>query len=177
MTKSFTRRTAVSALLVGSGGLALSAMLAAAPLQAQEMPEGYPADYAGVIDGSRAENGVTVFSNVGEVNWRPVIEAFEAKYPWIDVQTLDLGASEVFERFYADNAAGSNTADIVLSSSALSWLDMVEQGHIEPYVSPEIANLPEWSRPLEGVYSISADPMVIAYNKLDRTSTRLNSSH
>lgn len=156
-----TRRAALK------GAIALVAMtLAAGVAVAQDVPAGYPADYSAIIDGSRSENALTVFSNVGEVNWRPVLDAFKAKYPWINVQTLDLGASEVFERHYADAASGANTADILLSSSAPNWLEVEDKGMIEPYVSAEAANVPDWAKPLDGLYTISVDPYVIAYNKL-----------
>ncbi|MDB5527355.1 MAG: extracellular solute-binding protein family 1 [Devosia sp.] len=149
------------------GAVALTVLsLAAGQALAQDVPAGYPADYSAIIEGSRAESALTIFSNVGEVNWRPVLEAFKAKYPWINVQTLDLGASEVFERHYADAASGANTADILLSSSAPNWLELSDKGMVEPYVTLEAANVPDWSRPLDGVYSISVDPFVIAYNKL-----------
>jgi iron(III) transport system substrate-binding protein len=95
-----------------------------------------------------------------------VLQAFTKVYPWAKVQTLDLGASEVFERFYADQASGSGTADIVVSSSAPQWIELTGKGLALDYASAENANVPDWSKPLPGVYTLATDPFVIAYNKL-----------
>ena len=100
-----SRRQAMKTLAVLTAGLMVSTAFASTVLAA--MPDYYPADYSSVIEASKAENGVLVYSNMGEMNWRPLIEAFNAEYPWIKVQTLDLGSIEVFERYYAETAAGS----------------------------------------------------------------------
>jgi iron(III) transport system substrate-binding protein len=124
------------------------------------------AEKAALIEASKKEGKLTVFSNVGEVNWRPVLQAFNKLYPWIKVETLDLGASEVFERFYSDHASGSSTVDIVLSSSAPQWIELAGKDMILPYEAEGADKLPDWSKPLPGVYTIATDPFVIAYNKL-----------
>ena len=145
---------------------ALSTLLLSPALAVADPPDYYPDDYASTIEQSRSEDGVLVYSNVGEMNWRPLLDAFNEEYPWIDVQTLDLGSSEVFERFYAEIATGASETDVVVSHSAASWLDFIESGSVdEDYVSAEDEMLPDWSEPSPGVYTISVDPFFIAYNK------------
>ncbi|MGL4966193.1 MAG: ABC transporter substrate-binding protein [Inquilinus sp.] len=159
--KTLSRRSAIS--------LALAAPLLTAkwrPAAAAALPDYYPADYAGVIEASKAESGVLVYSNVGEMNWRLVLQQFNAQYPWIKVQTLDLSSNEVFERYYAEQATGKSTVDAVVSHSAATWLDFVDKGNAEPFQSAEDSHLPDWSRPAPNIYTVSADPYVIAYNKL-----------
>jgi iron(III) transport system substrate-binding protein len=163
MTMSHGRRRVLAAL--SALGVSLAALSLAAPAFA-EPPDYYPADYADVIEASRAENGVLVYSNMGEMNWRPLIEAFNAEYPWISVQTLDLGSIEVFERFYAETATGNNATDVVVSHSSAAWLDFIERGGVDAdFVSAETEALPDFSMPAPGVYTISVDPFMIAYNK------------
>ena len=145
-------------LMLSTSGLVRSAAAA--------QPSYYPPDYAKVIEDSKKEGGVLVYSNVGEMNWRPFIEAFNAEYPWIKVQTLDLGTVEVFERFYAEQASGSNATDVVVSHSSSAWLDFADKGFVAPFVSAEDAHLPDWSKVAPNVYTISVDPYLIAYNKL-----------
>jgi len=129
-------------------------------------PEYYPKDYASVIEASKAEHGVLVYSNMGEMNWAPLIQAFNAEYPWIKVQTLDLGSSEVFDRYYAETAAGTNQTDVVVSHSAASWLDFIQKGGVNTdFVSAEADKLPAYSKPSPGIYTISVDPYFIVYNK------------
>jgi iron(III) transport system substrate-binding protein len=157
------RRRATKALVALSAALMLSTTISGV-MAAQ--PDYYPADYAGVIEASHAEKGVLVYSNMGEMNWKPLIDAFNAEYPWIQVQTLDLGSSEVFERYYAEQAAGTNATDVVVSHSAATWLDFIEKdGVATDFVSAEADKLPDYSKPSPGVYTISVDPYFIAYNK------------
>jgi iron(III) transport system substrate-binding protein len=146
--------------------LAMPFILAKAKETMAATPDYYPGDYAKMIEASRAEKGVLVYSNVGEMNWRPILKQFNATYPWINVRTLDLSSNEVFERYYAEQATGKSEVDIVLSHSASTWLDFIQKGNVSPFVSAEESKLPDWSRPAPGVYTISADPYVIAYNKL-----------
>ena len=160
-----SRRDFNKQLLLSTGALFASTLpFAKGALAAQ--PDYYPASYAPVIEASKKEGGVLAYSNVGEMNWRPIIQAFNKEYPWIKVQTLDLGSIEVFERFYAEQATGTNNTDIVVSHSSAAWLDFIKKGNVAAdFVSAENDKVPDWSRPSPGVYTISVDPFFIAYNK------------
>lgn len=155
----FTRRTALA-------GLAAVPALSLSMRKAMATPNYYPADYAKTIEASRAEEGVLCYSNVGEMNWRPILQQFNAIYPWINVRTLDLNGNEVFERYYAEQATGNSAVDMVLSHSSSLWLDFVDKGNVVPFTSAEHDKVPDWSKPAPSVYTISADPYLVAYNKL-----------
>ncbi len=158
--EKFTRRSALT--------LALAAPMAASWIGRSKAatPSYYPVDYAKKVEASRAEKGVLVYSNIGEMNWRPLLKQFNALYPWINVRTLDLSSNEVFERYYAEQATGKSDVDIVLSHSASTWLEFMQKGNVEPFTSAEDSKLPDWSKPAPSVYTISVDPYIIAYNKL-----------
>lgn len=131
------------------------------------LPDYYPAEYEQIIEASKKEGELLVYSNMAEYNWKPVIDGFNQLYPWIKVQTLDLGSSEVFERYYAEKASNSRTGDLMVSGAIDSWIDFVQnRKEALAYESPERAHLPEWSFPFPGLYTVSTDPMVIVYNKL-----------
>ncbi|MFC7400560.1 ABC transporter substrate-binding protein [Chelatococcus sp. GCM10030263] len=129
-------------------------------------PSYYPAEYSQIIEASKKESGLTVYSNIALFNWDPIIAAFRQEYPWIKVEATDLNANEVFERYYADQGAKTHSADILLSAAPLAWLEFLPKNMIEPYQSPEIPHVPAWSVPKPGVYTVSTDPFVLAYNKL-----------
>ena len=40
--------------------------------------------------------------------WEPVLEAFDAEYPWIEVETFDLGGTEAFQRYLSEEATGGS---------------------------------------------------------------------
>jgi iron(III) transport system substrate-binding protein len=139
-------------------------MLISAGTQAQTVPAGYPADYAKTIEAAKKEGKLLVYSNVAAGNWAPFIELFKQRYPGIAVDTTD-SSNELWEKYYAESQTGTRTADIILVTAPDRWIEIHERGQVAPYVSPESPHLPKWSTPFPGVYSASADPMIIAFNR------------
>ncbi len=149
-------------------GLAV-ALLASLPAGAAPalpgLPDYYPAGYAQLVEGSRAEGRVLVYSIMSAQNWAPVIREFNKIYPWIRVETTDLGSYEVFERFLSENASGATTADILISNAPDSWQDLMKKNLVAKYDSPEKKYLPGWAVVNDTIYNVSSDPMVMVYNK------------
>src|SRR5688572_23250578 len=78
--------------------------------EAAAFPDYYPPNYNEMVEASKNESeGLLIYSIMSETNWAPVVEGFNAKYPWIKVSTADLGAYEVFERFYTESAGNART--------------------------------------------------------------------
>lgn len=115
---------------------------------------------------SKQENGLVIYGNVASDNWAPAVAAFNKTYPWIKVQTLDLGPGDSFERYYAESSVGRRSADLIAAASPGVWMRFQKKGEVEPYVAADAAALPAWSRPYPGLYTLSADPMVMVYNKI-----------
>jgi iron(III) transport system substrate-binding protein len=151
------RKILVAALLASAAAFAPIAW-------AQNLPAYYPKSYSQIVDGSKKENKLVVYSIMAEYNWKPVIEGFRKLYPWIEVQTLDLGSSEVFERYYSERASNSRTGDLIIAGAVDKWLQLLAKGEAIDYKSPESDKLPKWSIPRPGLYTVSADPMVIVWN-------------
>lgn len=151
-----------------SGAFAAAASVLAiggAFAQTAPVPDYYPTDYKTVVEASKAENGLVVYSNMADNNWGPLLEGFKAQYPWIKVETLDLGSGTVHSRWEAEAGSGSRSADILVSGANDRWASYgVEGGKLLDYKSPELAKLPEFAHPYPGVYVLSSDPLVITYN-------------
>lgn len=148
---------------------ALAATLATFPLagaRAQDVPAGYPADYAQIVEAAEAEGSLLVYTNMGQQNWQHVVEGFRARYPGITVDLLDVGSRESIERYLAESSTGVASADLIATASQPGWLDMQARGQILDYRSPEYDNWPDWSKPFPGLYTVSADPLVFAWNAL-----------
>lgn len=137
--------------------------LATAALMAFAHP-GMAEPAAADIEASRAEAELLVFTNLSANQWEPNVKAFNATYPWIDVSIVDLGSS-VFERYYADSASGVRTGDMIVAGGADNWENFSAKGGIAAFAAPAGETLPEWSKPIAGVYTYSADPTVMIYNK------------
>lgn len=144
------------------GGVAL-----ADQLSGTDVPDFYPPNYAEIIEASKSEDGVLIYGNIAEYNWRYVLEGFKEKYPWITkIQSLDLGPTASFERYYAEKSIGKHTADMMAVGSPDGFQRFADKESLLAYSSPESEFLPDWSYNGKGLYTISADPMVIIYNKL-----------
>src|SRR5450759_426780 len=150
---------------VAAAAALVSSLLGSPAAQAQTLPAYYPKSYASIVEGSKKEGKLVVYSIMAEYNWKHVLEGFKKLYPWIEVQTLDLGSSEVFERYYSERASNARTGDLLINGAVDKWLQFVAKGEALEYVSPEEGKLPKWSLIRKGLYTVSADPMVIVYNK------------
>ena len=128
-------------------------------------PAYYPADYDQIVEASRGEDRLIVYSIMSEQNWAPVLEAFNQRYDWITVETSDLGSYEVFERYYPEAASGARTADMIITSAPDAWQEFISRDELNVYQSPEAQYLPDWAQLAEGVYVVSADPLVFIWNK------------
>lgn len=157
--------------------LTVGCSLLALPAIAQDVPVGYPADYAQLVTAAKEQGQVLIYSNMGEDNWGAVIRAFNDVYPDITVENLEMGPAEVFSRYRAEVGTGIGSADFLVAGSIVDWIHASDDGLLADYKSPEIANMPQWSVPLPGLYTFSTDPMVTLYNALlvpeDRRATSM----
>ncbi|QJP14133.1 ABC transporter substrate-binding protein [Starkeya sp. ORNL1] len=155
--------------MIGAGGLGLLASTGSAAFgqaAAAKLPDYYPQDYGKIIEGSKAEKNLLIYSNMSVDMWAGVMARYKALYPWMDVQTLDLESSEVIERFLAERGTGSKTADLLATVAPDSWINAVQRNELVDYKSPEIPYVPAWSLPYPGLYTIAIDPMLFIWNKM-----------
>ncbi|MBX6342776.1 MAG: extracellular solute-binding protein [Thermomicrobiaceae bacterium] len=128
-------------------------------------PSYYPADYDQIVEASKKEDKLIVYSIMSETNWKPVIDGFTKRYNWIKVETSDLGSYEVFERYYPESASNARTADIIITSAPDAWQQFIQKGELVVYKSPEDPYVPDWTKLAEGIYTVSTDPLVFIWNK------------
>jgi iron(III) transport system substrate-binding protein len=143
--------------LTGAAGLAL---LSARP--AQGASNEIPLQQA--IEGSRGEPGLLIYSGLSQQVWNGALADFTRRYPWIKVETLELGSSEITERYIAERSSGSRTADIIAHTPD-GWLTLHDRNEILPYSSPELAAFPSGSSPIQGLHTFGCDPLLFLWNK------------
>ena len=138
------------------------------PIVEGEAPTYYPAEYSQIIEASKTEGGeLVIYSNTDQENWAPIFRDFQKKYPWVEkISASNLDSDEVFQRVLSEQATGSSPADVVVSKAAQAWADYAggSEGRLMAYSSPEVAQLPEFATLLPNVYTMSTDPLTIAYN-------------
>lgn len=163
-----SRRQFLRGLMAGAGGTALL-WSGLAPAKAagggSTWPSYYPADYKSIVDASKNESGLTIYSNMAVYNWAPIIKDFQKHYPWIKhITTNNLGSSEVFDRYYSQSAQGTSPASLMVSGSPTGWVGFVKRGAALDYKSPEVGHLPSFGEPKPNLYTFSADPILMCYN-------------
>ena len=110
-----------------------------------QVPEGYPADYAKIVEAAKKEGKVVIYATTDAVAANPLIKDFEALYPGIKVEYSDLNSTELYNRFIAEAAANNGTADVLWSSAMDLQVKLVADGQAASYPSPEIKALPKWA--------------------------------
>jgi iron(III) transport system substrate-binding protein len=130
-----------------------------------QVPAGYPADYAGIVDAAKKEGKVVVYSTTDAKLVQGLLKDFEAAFPGVKVEYTDMNSTEVYNRFISENAAHAASADAVWSSSMDLQLKLASDGLALPYKSPEASALPDWARWKDTVYATTFEPIAIVYNK------------
>jgi len=143
------------------GGIFAAATFAGTAF-AQDVPQGYPAEYAQIIEGSKAEGKLLIYDNISEANWSKLIPRFREKYPWIQIDIPHLTTNEVFSRWEVESGTGVETGDIIVNGDPDTWLRVADK--MMPYESPEAAALPDFAKPRPGIYVLSTDPFMFVYN-------------
>lgn len=174
--RPINRRMLLQMLAASGAGAALIPLSAVAQdaSPAAMAPEGtteggwpiyYPDDYDQIVEASKDEDKLIIYSIMSEKNWGPVLKAFNARYDWISVETSDLGSYEVFERYYPEAASNARTGDMIITSTPDGWQEFINKGELDVYTSPEDPYVPEWTTPAEGIYTVSTDPLVFIWNE------------
>jgi iron(III) transport system substrate-binding protein len=127
--------------------------------------QGYPADYAKTVDAAKKEGKVVIYSTTDAASSGALLKDFQALYPDIQVEYSDLNSTELYNRFIAEAAAGSGTADLLWSSAMDLQVKLVADGQALAYASPEIPALPKWAVWKEQAFGTTYEPITFVYNK------------
>jgi len=129
-----------------------------------EASEVTPVDEA-TLEAARAEGEVLLYTNAEDQQMAPLAKAFGKAYPGITLRSLPLGDEEMFQRYETEVASGTATADLIMNSDAIGWLDFIDAGNVEDYQDPNSPNLPDYANLGPGVYAMSEDPVIAVFNK------------
>ena|SRR5438876_1677983 len=163
------------ASLVGS---TLATLIAATALNASaQVPTGYPADYAKVIEGAKKEGKLVIYSATDSKAAEPLIKDFSALYPGVKVEYNDMNSTEVYNRFISEAAAGGATADLLWSSAMDLQMKLVSDGYGLAYKSPEAGAIPAWADWKHMAYGTTFEPVGFVYNKRLVPADEVPTSH
>lgn len=127
--------------------------------------QNYPADYAKIVDAAKKEGKLVVYSTTDAASAGALLKDFQSLYPGVQVEYSDLNSTELYNRFIAEAAAGSGTADLLWSSAMDLQVKLVADGQALTYASPEIPSLPKWAVWKDQAYGTTYEPIAFIYNK------------
>lgn len=142
--------------------LGLAAFAGAAHAQA---PEGYPADYAKIVEAAKAEGKLVVYGATDTAAAKFLVADFETLYPGVKVEYSDMNTTEIYNRIISEKAAGGSTADVTWSSSMDLQVKLAADGYAEAYKSPEAGKMPDWSIWKDMAFGTTYEPVAFVFNK------------
>lgn len=131
---------------------------------AQAVPAGYPEGYQQIIDAAKKEGKVVIYSTTDNKAAAPLVEGFEAAYPGVKVEYNGMNSTELYNRYISEQASGSNSGDVVWSSSMDSAMKLAIDYALK-YRTVEAPKLPAWSIWDDSAYGTTYEPVVFIYNK------------
>jgi iron(III) transport system substrate-binding protein len=111
------------------------------------------------------EGEVRVYAALDAALAGDLIKDFQTLYPKIKVDYVDQSTTELYNRAISEAAAGTGSADLLLSSAMDLQFKLVEDGYTAPYQSPELANVSPWAVYKDLAFGVTQEPLVIVYNK------------
>jgi iron(III) transport system substrate-binding protein len=117
----------------------------------------------GVIRAAEREGEVVVYVNTDVSG--PVGAGFRRRFPKVKVRFVELAARPMQEKVLAESDKGQAIADIAWSSSMDIQVKLINDGYAQTYRSPEARSLPAWAVWRDQGFGMTAEPIVLAYNK------------
>ena len=156
--------------------LAAATLGAALPALAQ-VPAGYPANYAQIVDAAKKEGKLVIYGATDSKAAQPLVRDFNALYPGIVVEYNDMNSTEVYNRFISEVAAGGGTADVLWSSAMDLQVKLAAGGYALPYRSVEAGKIPGWAVWKDMAYGTTFEPAAIVYNRRLVTGAEIPRTH
>jgi iron(III) transport system substrate-binding protein len=154
-------------------GLALMAL----PAHAIGVPENYPPSYKALLAAAEKEGKVVVYSNTEQFAVNPVLDAFQAAFPKIKLDYVEIKSSELYNRFVSEASAGALQGDVIWSSSMDLQFKLLDEGFAQAYASPEKPALPAWAVYKDLGYGTTFEPAAFIYNKRVLQEAAIPKSH
>ena len=117
-----------------------------------------------MIDAARKEGAMVFYTTMDIQNSKPLLDAFNKKYPFIKADLVRLGGTAMVSRILTEAQAGASQFDVAVGISP-SLTPMRERNLIAPYMSPEFANLYGDLYDAKGYWStVYLNTLVLGYN-------------
>jgi len=144
-------------LLAGACGLALYVLFCAVAFAANTGLDGRASADAPQVP-------LVVHGTTDDAEVADLLAEFMRRHPEVLVQYSKASSRELFDAAVKSPGAKS-AADVIWSSSMDLQIKLANDGYAAEYRSPEVDGIPGWARWKDRAYGITAEPVVIIYNK------------
>jgi iron(III) transport system substrate-binding protein len=148
---------AASALILCVG------ILLAAPTVAQQVKQVAPQQGSTAAVEAREQLNIVSTTDVSEV--ADLLADFRARHPNIETVYSKANSNDIYNQIVDPSSSSAPPSDVIWSSAMDLQVKLVNDGYAQPYVSKEIAHIPDWAIWKDEAYAITAEPIVIVYNK------------
>jgi ABC-type Fe3+ transport system substrate-binding protein len=108
---------------------------------------------------------LVIYSSTDLDRIRPLVSAFQEKFPGIAIDYHELNTIELHQRVIGETDTAAATADLALSSAMDLQIKLVNDGYGRPYYSRETGTLPGWANWRNEAFGFTYEPAVIIYNR------------
>ena len=117
-----------------------------------------------MIEGAKKEGALVFYTTMDIQNSKPLLDAFNKKFPFIRADLVRLGGTAMVSRILTEAQAGASKFDVALGISP-SLTPMREKNLIAPYVSTEAAQLYDDLYDPKGYWTtVYLNTLVLGYN-------------
>ena len=138
-------------------------VLLAWPAMSEQAQLGPLKGQASVTAGAREQ--LNIVSTTQDADVADLLADFRARHPDIEIVHTKINSNDIYNQIVDPSTSSAAPGDIVWSSAMDLQIKLVNDGYAQPYVSKEIAHIPEWAIWKDEAYAITAEPIVIVYNK------------
>jgi len=68
---------------------------------------------APIIEAAKREGKLAIYSTLDKPSAKPLLKTFKAKYPFIDLQYVELNTTQLYNRYISESMAGAPTAEVL----------------------------------------------------------------
>jgi iron(III) transport system substrate-binding protein len=138
-------------------------VLLAWPAMSEQAQVGPPMGQASATAGAREQ--LNIVSTTQDADVADLLADFRARHPNIETVHTKINSNDIYNQIVDPSTSSAAPGDIVWSSAMDLQIKLVNDGYAQPYVSKEIAHIPDWAIWKDEAYAITAEPIVIVYNK------------
>lgn len=134
-------------------------------------------EHAAIARAAAREGRLVIWSATDRPAVAQLLADFQRQHPGIHIDYREMAALPVHHLAEERARNGGEMPDFLWSSAMDLQIKLVNDGHALRYASPEHAALPEWANWKNEAWGVTAEPIVMVYNRKLLGTRRAPTSH